>query len=214
MGYFPFFVDLENVPGLVVGGGTVALRKVEKLTPYGPRLTVCAMEFLPELERLPGLTLLRRPFQESLLEEGARFVIAATNDAALNRRIALLCRERDIPVNAVDDRAHCSFLFPALVKRGDLSAGISTGGASPTAAVWLKRQIEALLPENFSTLLAALDELRPRVRQTVCEESRRAACFSQLFTACLQRGRPLRENEVQEILREYTGRGGEDVWER
>ena len=54
MGYFPFFVDLTNRPALIVGGGAVALRKVEKLLPYGPRLTVCGLTFLPELERLPG----------------------------------------------------------------------------------------------------------------------------------------------------------------
>ena len=137
MGYFPFFVDLEGQPGLIVGGGTVALRKADKLLPYGPHLTVVSPHILPELERIPGLTLSRREFSPADLD-GMLFAIAATDDRGLNRRIAELCRERHIPVNAVDDREACSFLFPALVKRGDLSVGISTGGASPTAAIWLK----------------------------------------------------------------------------
>ena len=54
MGYFPFFMDLEGWEGLVAGGGTVALRKIEKLLPYGPRLTVAAPELLPEIENTPG----------------------------------------------------------------------------------------------------------------------------------------------------------------
>ena len=116
MAWFPFFMDVSQGDGLIVGGGAVALRKVEKLLPYGPRLTVCAPSFLPELEAIPGLVLLRRPFDSSLVEEKL-FVIAATGDRALNRQIAALCRAKHIPVNAVDDRDACTFLFPALVKR-------------------------------------------------------------------------------------------------
>ena len=77
MGYFPFFVDLEDKRGLVAGGGTVALRKLEKLLPYGPRLTVVSLEFREEIRRLPGLTLLQRAFCEDMLE-GQYFVISAT----------------------------------------------------------------------------------------------------------------------------------------
>lgn len=208
MGYFPFFVELENVPGLIVGGGTVALRKVEKLAPYGPRLTVCAPEIRPEIQRFPQVTIRRQPFQPQLLET-ARFVIAA-GEPDLNRRVSRLCRERGIPVNAVDDRSHCSFLFPSLVRRGSLSVGISTGGASPTAAIWLRRQIEDLLPENFDAILACLDSLRTPVRQAVPEESRRAGCFARLFSSAIQAGRPLTEAEVQEILGEYTRNGRND----
>ena len=67
MGYFPFFVDLTDRPCLVVGGGNIALRKVEKLLPYGPRLTVCGLTLRPELERIPGLRLIRGPFTPELL---------------------------------------------------------------------------------------------------------------------------------------------------
>ena len=68
MACFPFFVDLKGVPGLVIGGGRVALGKVERLLPFGPRLTVTAPAILPELEAVPGLTLRRRPFREEDLD--------------------------------------------------------------------------------------------------------------------------------------------------
>lgn len=76
MAYFPFFVDVSGGDGLIVGGGRVALRKIEKLLPYEPRLTVCAKTFLPEIEAVPSLTLVRGPFQPSMVE-GKLFVISA-----------------------------------------------------------------------------------------------------------------------------------------
>ena len=182
MSYFPFFMEMEGRPGLIVGGGTVACRKVEKLLPYGPRLTVVAPEIAPEIAAVKGLTLLRRPFCPEDLE-GMAFVISAA--PPVNRQVAELCRERHLPVNVVDNRELCSFLFPALVKRGSLSVGISTGGASPTAAIYLKEQIAALLPENFEELLAFLDSLRPMLKVEIPEEARRSKAFSRLFRSCM-----------------------------
>ena len=145
MAYFPMFVELEGRPCLIVGGGAVALRKARRLLPYGPCLTVVAQSFVPELEALEGAALYRRAFRPRDVE-GQALVVAATGDGALNREIAALCRARRIPVNAVDDKDNCTFLFPALVRRGPLSIGISTGGASPTAAVYVKEKIEAAPP--------------------------------------------------------------------
>lgn len=197
MAYFPFFVDLEGQRGLIVGGGTVALRKAEKLLPYGPSLTVVAPEPVSELVALP-VTLVRRSFQETDLDS-ADFVIAATDDENENHRISALCRGRNIPVNVVDDKAACSFLFPALVRRGNLSVGVSTGGSSPTAAIWLKKQIEAILPEQTEEILTWLEEQRPILKERLPDQRARAACFARLFAACLERGRPLTEEERDNV---------------
>lgn len=211
MACFPLFIELEGAPCLVVGGGAVALRKAEKLLPYGPRLTVTAPALLPGLEALaashPGrLTLCRRAFAPGDLD-GQTLVIAATGDQALNRRIAALCRERGLPVNAVDDPDACTFLFPALVKRGPLSIGISTGGASPTAAVYVKHAVEAALPapdaagpDSFAQILHYLAAMRAPVKAAIPAEARRAELFSALFAACMERGRPLTDAEFSALL--------------
>ncbi len=199
MAYFPFFVDLTGVSGLIVGGGTVAARKVQQLLPFGPELTVAAPEILPELAALPGLRLLRESFRRELLE-GTSFVIAATDDRAENREIALACRERNIPVNAVDDREACTFLFPALVRDGPLTVGISTSGTSPAAAAWLRRRVEACLPEGFGAILTCLEEVRPRVRATVSSQRDRARLYRRLLERCLERGGPLEEGEIRRML--------------
>lgn len=197
MAYFPFFVDLEGQRGLIVGGGTVALRKAEKLLPYGPALTVVAPEPVSELAALP-VELTRREFQPEDLDR-ADFVIAATDNEEENHRISALCQGRKIPVNVVDDKEACSFLFPALVRRGNLSVGVSTGGSSPTAAIWLKEQIEGLLPEQTEEILTWLEAQRPLLKERLPDQRARAARFARLFAACLERGRPLTEEERDNV---------------
>ena len=206
MAYFPFFVDISGGDGLIVGGGRVALRKIEKLLPYEPQLTVCAKTFLPEIEAVPGLKLLRGPFQPSMVE-GKLFVISAANDNDLNSEIAALCREKRIPVNVVDDREKCTFLFPALVKRGPLSIGISTSGASPSGAVHWRREIDRLIPRDAGELLAYLDSLRETVKEAVPDGMARAAVFAALFDASQSDGWPLPEETLKRLLNgeEETG---------
>lgn len=181
MGWFPFFIKLEGARGLLVGGGRVALRKAEKLLPFGAQLTVVAPCICPPLAALPGLTLCRRAFADSDLSPAPDFVIAATGDRALDRRIAALCRARRILVNVVDDPAACGFYFPALVQRGRLCIGISTGGASPTAAAWLRQKIEALLPPGFDGILDRLAARRKAVKAEGGSEAKRAERLQQAF---------------------------------
>ncbi|MEI3140615.1 MAG: bifunctional precorrin-2 dehydrogenase/sirohydrochlorin ferrochelatase [Lawsonibacter sp.] len=129
MAYFPFFVDLEGQRGLIVGGGTVALRKAEKLLPYGPALTVVAPEPVSELAALP-VELTRREFQPEDLDR-ADFVIAATDNEEENHRISALCQGRKIPVNVVDDKEACSFLFPPWCGEGTCPWASPPGAAAP-----------------------------------------------------------------------------------
>lgn len=180
MSFFPFFKEIEGKSGLIVGGGKVALRKVEKLLPYGPRLTVIAPSFLPEFSSL-DITRKERVFCDSDLTPEPEFVIAACDDEEENRRISLLCRERKIPVNVVDCPEECTFFFPSLVKRGKLSVGVSTSGASPSAAVWLRKEIEKLLPDQMEELLDQLAKQREIVKEEIADEAERSRYLKELF---------------------------------
>ena len=199
MAYFPLFIDLNQKQGLVVGGGAVAARKIRTLLSYGPHLTVCAPSVLPELEALPGLTLRREPFSPALLE-GAFFVSAATDDPELNSHIARLCRERNIPVNVADPGTESTFLFPSVVRRGPLTVGISTGGKSPSAAHYLKEQIEGLLPDTLEAIVLWMDAARGELKGSALSQPQRSACLSRLFSAALQAGGPLSREETQSLL--------------
>ena len=205
MAYFPFFVDLKDVPGLVIGGGRVALGKVERLLPYGPRLTLVSPAVLPDLEEIPGLTLLRRPFEEGDLA-GAAFVVAAAGPET-DRRAAALCRARRIPVNVVDDREESTFFFPALLKRGELSVGVSTGGCSPSAAAYFRDRFAEDLPEGVEEILAYLGAVRPWVREHVEGAARREAVLKALCRRCLELGRPLTPEEMRSLAGVETEEG-------
>lgn len=133
------------------------------------------------------------------------FVIAATGDHVLNHRISALCRRRGIPINAVDDRDACSFLFPALVRRGDLSIGICTAGASPSFAAFLRSRIDAMLPEQTAPLLESLAALRETVQSVLPDESSRAAFFDQVITKSLAARRALSSSETDALLRQAAG---------
>ena len=148
MPLFPIFINLEGRRVLIAGGGHVALRKAERLSPYGADIFAVAPEFIPGFAGIPGVTLLERRFEPGDID-GAALVIAATDDPELNAAVSELCRWENVPVNVVDDIEKCSFVFPSLVRRGELSVGISTGGASPSAAQYIRRGVEQLVPDGF-----------------------------------------------------------------
>ena len=198
--YFPMFVPLEGRRGLVVGGGMVALRKIEKLSPYGASIRVIAPQVLPEIAAMKDVEQVQRAFRMSDLRANWAFVIAATDDPEQNHVIAEQCGRRNIPVNVVDDPAHCSFIFPALVHHGPFSVGVSTGGASPTAAIYFKEQIEAMVPENFEEILLWLQAQRMVLKAQMPEEKARAVALKRLFAACMAKGAPLDGAEMEELL--------------
>ncbi|MCH3973268.1 MAG: bifunctional precorrin-2 dehydrogenase/sirohydrochlorin ferrochelatase [Oscillospiraceae bacterium] len=199
MSYFPLFIELSQKTCLVVGGGKVAYRKVQKLLPYGPQIVVTAPKISAPLRALKGPVFYERAFRETDLA-GCTLVIAATADKALNHTISGLCRQKSIPVNVVDDKEACTFLFPALVKRGPLSVGISTGGASPAAAVSVKELLDSQLSQQLGPILESLSQKREAVKAVIPEEPQRAALFEVLYRASIKKGKPLTEAEFQDLL--------------
>lgn len=196
MAYFPFFVDLSQKTGIIFGGGTVALRKIEKLMPFAPKLRVISPIICSEIRAISALELVERTYMPGD-EKDAYFVIAATDDPACNHRIATCCKAQKIPVNVVDDAEYCTFLFPALVQKGNLTVGISTGGSSPTAAICLKEQIGAQIPERFDEILEFLHQQRESIKAAVLDESVRSKILRKLFTAAMQNGGPLDTAQMQ-----------------
>ena len=205
MPHFPMFVDLKNKPILVVGGGAVALRKLKKLAPYGGIPTVVAPEIHPEIITM-GIEVHQRGFCADDLTPRPALVIAATDDEVINRKVALLCKTANIPVNVADSPEDCTFLFPALVQRGEFSAGISTGGASPTAAVYFKEQLEQQVPENLEEILDWLAERRAELKKSVPDQAQRAGIFRRLFDACMAKGGVLTDAEIDTCMEASLGR--------
>ena len=162
MPYFPMFVNLEGKRVVVVGGGKVASRKVEKLLPFEPRIRVIAPKithYIHSLAKEGKIELLKRRVRLKDLRD-AFMVIVAVDDLRLQKKIYGFCVKMGIHCNAVDSPDFCTFLFPALVVRGNLVIGVSTSGKAPALSAGIRELIEKELPQNIEDLLSELEGLR------------------------------------------------------
>lgn len=217
MAYFPFFVDIENQDCLIAGGGAVALRKVEVLLPYGPRITVVSPEIGPEMEALANgretggqeaeIILKRRPFSMEDLD-GRDFVIAATDNEELNHRISEACKAQRIPVNVVDVKEECSLIFPSIVREGDIVEGISSGGKSPTVTQYLKSQVRQGIPKGYGKLVDQLGSYRDFVKERVPDVDCRAVIFRRMADLGRENGCRLDDSLVEGLIKQVTEERG------
>lgn len=183
MAYFPFFIDLSGRKCLIVGGGIVAARKLEKLSGFGAEITLVAPEICSCLARDKAVIFQRR-FEDNDLD-GAFAVIAATDDRQLNHHIYSLCTQRGILVNTVDDIENCGFIFPALINRGSITVGISTGGNCPAVSGYLRSMIDEKIDERIAGSAEVLSRFRPLIKTMFSSEKQRADVMKRLLNICV-----------------------------
>jgi precorrin-2 dehydrogenase/sirohydrochlorin ferrochelatase len=179
---YPVFLDLSGVSVLMVGGGTIALRKVSSLAEAGAAVTVVAPVVVPELVALAA-AVERRPYEPGEAA-GYQLVVTATDDPAVNAQVAADARAAQVWVNSADDPQNCSFILPAVARRGLVTVAVSTGGASPALAGHLRTQIadEVLTPAVAS---AAEELARQRAEIHAAGGSTEAVQWAERVTAAL-----------------------------
>lgn len=169
MDYLPLFLQVRSQPALVVGGGRVAIRKVDLLRRSGAQVTVVAPELREELHKLAALGELQHipaTFTEKHLEDAA-LVVAATNNHAVNAAVSAAARARRIPVNVVDDPTLSTFIFPAIVDRSPIVVAVGSGGESPVLARRVREKIESVLPQRLGALARFMGDRRKAVQQAL-----------------------------------------------
>ncbi len=186
MAYFPFFINIENKNGLIVGGGITALKKIDKLLPYGVKLHIISDSIIKDIKEHEGvkggkLFISERDFLDEDLTEYLDFVVVACDDEKLCSHISNRCKELKILVNVVDDIENCNFIFPSTIKKGELSIGICTAGASPVVAMELKRDIEKVVPDNIEDILEKMREIRAEMKERYPNEKERAEILSKIY---------------------------------
>lgn len=201
MGYFPFFVDVENQNCLVVGGGVVALRKIEKLLPFNPNITVVSPKVHKEILSIKNINIIKRKFDFNDLKEKS-FVITATDDKVLNKEIYNSCEENNIPVNTVDDKDNCSFIFPALARNNGVTVAISTSGKSPIYAKYLRKKIENLIQDSES-IVDNLSKYREKIKNEISLEENRKLAFEKLLEYSLS-NESITDDLVDKIIKDLS----------
>jgi siroheme synthase-like protein len=193
--YYPLALNLTGRRCVVIGAGAVAERKVRGLLAadaltvvIGPRATLN----LRQLANEGRITLHEREMTPTDLD-GAALVIAAMDAADVNARVVEEARRRGAWANAVDDPTHSDVLAPAVLRRGDLTLAISTGGASPALAAALRRQLESQFGDEYAALVELLGALRDRVKAVIPDRGRRERFWQRLITRDL--------NALLELLR-------------
>ena len=179
MDFLPLGLKLAGHTVVVVGGGDTALRKARLLHRAGARLRLVAPQWRAELQGLveregAGGECHRRAFQDDDLD-GARLVVLATDDGALNERVAALCAARGVPVNVVDRPDISSFVFPALIDRDPLFITISSSGVSPVLTRRLRARLEAWLPSRWGRLAGILGRFRAPLARALPDRKAREA---------------------------------------
>lgn len=177
--FYPVFLDLRGRRAVVIGGGAVAEQKVRGLVAAGAHVTVVSPDVTPALGALVRRNAIehrRRPYRRGDLK-GAWLALAATDDRGTNGAVWAEAEQLGVPLNAVDDLEHCSFIAAAVHREGDITVAVSTGGKSPALAVRLRQRIARLVGRAEARLCELLGELRPELAERVPDARARTALW-------------------------------------
>jgi siroheme synthase-like protein len=164
--FYPVSLDVTGRACLVVGGGRVAARKARTLLDCGALVTVVAPSLAPEMEDLTDrLHAVERRVYASGDATRFRLVVTATGLTHVDGAVHDDADAAGVWVNSADDRAHSSFILPAVHRDGAVTVAVSTGGLSPAFASWLRDQLAAACGENVGALAALIGEARERLRR-------------------------------------------------
>ena len=233
--YYPIFLDLTDKEALVVGAGQVGRRKIAALmeTSLARVVVVDPAAPLSEAElfsqhsctqvakapgardeaSLPQLMVHRRPFAEDDVQ-GKILVFAATAGRDVNESVRRACDALGILCNVADAGEDCGFLVPSVIRQGDLTLALATGGASPALTRHMRRVLEAWMGNRYTALAALLARLRPLVLARVEGTEAHSDLFRALVASSLAEhlaardfaaARELLERLLPKALRGFTG---------
>lgn len=162
MEYYPIFLDMAGRSCVVIGGGAVAEHKTSGLLQTGAHVTVVSPELsskLASLVRQGKVRHIARAYRSGDLQ-GYALAFVATDNPEVNAAVHREGKERGVWVNTADDPAHCDFILPSVLRRGELVVAVATGGASPALSRAIREELEAYFTEDYATLAAIVGKVR------------------------------------------------------
>lgn len=206
---YPAFIELTGRRCLVVGGGPVGTEKAEKLVQAGAAVRLVSPEITPALAdhvASGGIDDHRRRGYETADLDGCLLVIAATSDAAVNRRVWEDAEARHMLVNVVDVPPLCNFIVPSIMRHGELAVAVSTGGASPVVAREVRKRVEETVGPEWGELVAMLRVTREELKARYDTMPARAAAVEALLeTDIVERLARGDRDGARDLIREILG---------
>ncbi|MDY6824992.1 MAG: bifunctional precorrin-2 dehydrogenase/sirohydrochlorin ferrochelatase [Thermodesulfobacteriota bacterium] len=210
MKYYPVCLDIRDKQCLVVGGGSVATRKVESLLAYSGSVSVVAptvTETLATMAENGRITLARRGYDATDADD-VFLIIGATNDARLNRKIKSDADERNILCNIADFPEACNFILPSVIQRGDFQVTISTAGKSPAFAKHMRKQMETQFGQEYGVFLDLMGVIRGKLLGETHAPEAHKPLFQRIITGGLLDMIGKREiAQIDALLTEVLGSG-------
>lgn len=189
MEIFPISLKLQQQRCLIVGGGHIAYRKAILLVKAGAILDIVAPDIDPQLmsliEQSAGTAYVKL-FEDHDLDRVYRLVIAATDNADVNKRVFEQAELRNLLVNSVDDIPNCRFMVPAIIDRSPLLISVASNGASPVLSRQLRTQIETLVPHGMGKLAEFSGQWRSRVKAQITNPDERRIFWEELYASPLK----------------------------
>ncbi len=176
MKHLPLMVNVSNRRFLIVGGGNIATRRARVINQAEAMIDVVAKSATEEIKSIvtqSGGICTERSWRTEDITEDYAFVIAATDDRALNQEIRETCVEMNIPVNVITDASLSDFTFPSTIYRSPMTIAVSSGSASPLLARLLSERIDALIPASYGKLAGMVGQYRHKVRESFQEPNDR-----------------------------------------
>lgn len=167
MGYYPLYLEMTGRRCLVIGGGAVAERKIAGLLEAGAEVTVISPDVTETISRWSkndSIDLKPRPYRAGDLA-GRELVFVATDDSEVNAAVYQEGKSRGVWVNSADDPAHCDFILPSVLRRGDLTVAVSSGGHSPALARTIREELEEHFTQEYEQLARLAAEARNELRK-------------------------------------------------
>jgi precorrin-2 dehydrogenase/sirohydrochlorin ferrochelatase len=206
VGYYPVFLEMKDRRCVVIGGGAVAERKVEGLVAAGANVTVISpgmTDGLKELLKQDAIRHVAREYQASD-RAGYDLVFVATDNSEINAAVFSEARSLRIWVNSADDPDHCDFILPAVIRRGDLTVAVSTGGASPAVTRAIREELDEYFTADYARFIQIAGEVRRELREK--SVSPPASAWNRAlqgdFRRLIKEGRPV---QAKELLLETLG---------
>lgn len=180
---YPVSLNITGRLCVVVGGGTVAARKVRGLVAAGAKVRIISPKlslYLQQLVTKTQVEWINRQYHTGDLAD-AWLVFAATDNSVVQQRVLQEAEQAGRPVNVVDLPDRCSFQVPAVVRRGDLTLTVSTNGKSPAVSAMIRRKLEGNFGQEYDLLLQLMSHVRDQLLASNLHYSERKQIFDSLL---------------------------------